>query len=979
MSDKPVRRSTEPNEAGATRVPQSGDTNRAIDPAPGSGNPFQKLPMEFGRYRVEKVLGSGAMGAVYLAVDTQLDRPVALKIPRLARTGAAAMLKRMEREAKALALLDHPNICKVYDFTVINGVRFLALEYVQGETLKSLLQRLGRKRKTADAVQMIIQLARALGAAHDKNVVHRDLKPENIMRKPDGRLVIMDFGLNRQSRIGDEAAERTQNGTILGTPSYMSPEQAAGHLDRVDQRSDIYALGVMLYEMLTGEMPFSGTAFEIMGRKTIQAAPSPSSVNPRLPPELSAICDRMLARQPEDRFANCAEVVKALRACDLSARAADVTVSPEPTATIPADPGDLFNFLRESESNSPPISPAPPRPRERRPAWPAIRSGLRRLTGPVAGWWFGQAPSIRYSLLGAGAVFLALLAFVSTSRKPTTLQFEIGDPSLSVKFAGLTLTSDASDQPIVVTADSPAKFEVWQEGQAIGGGPREVVVPSGEQRRIRVSLFDGQLTVEDLEAAGPSTAPIPSEALASTEAPAPPPGAPKDAVSYGDRRFKLFREGISWHAAKQRCEEMGGRLAEVRSRFENKFLYELAKGGGLTGVWLGATDEKKEGTWVWSDDSGLAFNNFGNGEPDNWGRQEHYLMMDLTNASATWRDMSGLPNNAKFGFVCEWGPAGGFESPGTWVSLFDGKSLSGWKTHRSQPGNWEVRNGVLTATGGAGAELSHLYSERTDFTDFHLRVEARFTLGMNSGIWFRSSSEPLWSARDPQWPLGYEAQIEARPQISQTGSLIMVNGQEGSGRALSAVARSPVAPGEWFQMEIIAIGRNLQIRIDDRPVVDYLDERNLFARGGLALQQNGRQGGVEFRKIEIKDLKGARPSSSRQIPANVAQNLQLLRAHRPWFINGAAPCSNPAISQKLLAVATAAERNSPDEFAAAVQIAIQAIESLPTTDQVACENSKHDILVVLHAIKGGATDLGDLMIYNQQGRLVRGLLSGPGK
>ena len=162
-------------------VSKSADTNRAADSVPMMATSGSLIPKIFGRYRVERELGRGQMGAVYLAHDTELDRPVALKVARVSASGSAKLLKRMEIEAKSAAKVDHPQICKVYDTGEIDGIRFIALQYVEGEDLKKYLTRLGRRRETTEAVRLVVQILRALEAAHDKDVIHRDLKPENVM------------------------------------------------------------------------------------------------------------------------------------------------------------------------------------------------------------------------------------------------------------------------------------------------------------------------------------------------------------------------------------------------------------------------------------------------------------------------------------------------------------------------------------------------------------------------------------------------------------------------------------------------------------------------------------------------------------------------------------------------------------------------------------------------------------------------------
>ncbi|MBS0202114.1 MAG: protein kinase [Planctomycetes bacterium] len=292
------------------------ETVRAADSVPLATGPFATLPVQFGRYRIEKLLGQGAMGAVYLADDIQLERRVALKVARVSASGSAKLIRRMETEAKAAATIDHPRICKVFDFGEIDGIRFIALQHIEGEDIKSNSKRLGRRREPAEAVRLIQQMAEAVQAAHDKGVIHRDLKPENVMLTPGGEPVIMDFGLARRMMASTDAG--LTQGMIVGTAAYMSPEQAVGKAEGIDHRSDLYALGVMLFEMLTGEWPFAGTAIEVMGKKCIQDPPSPLDLDPTLPLELAAACSRMIARQKEDRYASCRDAITALSTVDLN-------------------------------------------------------------------------------------------------------------------------------------------------------------------------------------------------------------------------------------------------------------------------------------------------------------------------------------------------------------------------------------------------------------------------------------------------------------------------------------------------------------------------------------------------------------------------------------------------------------------------------------------------------------------------------------
>ena len=246
------------------------------------------------------------MGSVYLARDTQLNRRVALKIPKVAAAGSKRLSARLETEARAAAQLDHPCLCKVYDAGEIDGKCYIAMQYVAGQTLKSQLDEL---RKTPEeATSLILQLAEGLAEAHELGIVHRDLKPENIMINRKGIPVIMDFGLARLSTVTRSAAA-TQAGTILGSPAYMSPEQAIGDVKQIDQRSDIYSLGVIFFELLTGQWPFQGAAMQILGQKSLLDPPSPASIKPELPPQLSAICWKMIAKSQAARYQTLTDVI----------------------------------------------------------------------------------------------------------------------------------------------------------------------------------------------------------------------------------------------------------------------------------------------------------------------------------------------------------------------------------------------------------------------------------------------------------------------------------------------------------------------------------------------------------------------------------------------------------------------------------------------------------------------------------------------
>ena len=275
-----------------------------------STEPWSKLPTTFGRYRIEKLLGRGAMGAVYQAQDSQLHRPVALKIPTLSGNKDAEARRRLLREAQAAAILAHPNLCRVFDVGELDGVSFIAMELIEGRPLSRYI-RSGQPMSVRMAARLVQKLASALQSAHRQGVVHRDLKPANVLINRDGEPIVMDFGLSfRPVLAGQERL--TQEGTLVGSPAYMSPEQARADSKAIGPASDIYGLGVIFYELLTGQIPFTGSLLSILA-KVLSEPPTPvQTLRPEVDDEIAAVCHRMLAKLPQERFASMEEVAAVL-------------------------------------------------------------------------------------------------------------------------------------------------------------------------------------------------------------------------------------------------------------------------------------------------------------------------------------------------------------------------------------------------------------------------------------------------------------------------------------------------------------------------------------------------------------------------------------------------------------------------------------------------------------------------------------------
>ncbi|HEX2717853.1 MAG TPA: serine/threonine-protein kinase, partial [Gemmatimonadaceae bacterium] len=283
-----------------------------------------------GRYNVRELLGAGGMGAVFLADDLQLEREVAIKVLPLSLASDPQVVQRFQREAKTAAKLDHPHIIPIYRVESENGLEYFVMKYVRGRSLESILEQ-GGPMPVPEAVRILREAATALGHAHQRGVVHRDVKPANIMLEGDGRVILTDFGI---SKAADAASTQlTSTGMIVGTPNYIAPEQALGKA--VDGRADQYALGVTAFQMLTGQLLFTGeSAQAILVRHVVDAPPRVSSVRPDVPRHVDAAVARTLAKTPEERFATMEQLAAALEGKPVAAAASAPTLVSAPRAAV---------------------------------------------------------------------------------------------------------------------------------------------------------------------------------------------------------------------------------------------------------------------------------------------------------------------------------------------------------------------------------------------------------------------------------------------------------------------------------------------------------------------------------------------------------------------------------------------------------------------------------------------------------------------
>ena len=378
--------------------------------------------MKYGRYEVIKELGKGAMGVVYQAHDPQFDRLVALKVLRQDRVASEDFVKRFLKEARAIGRLSHPNIVTAYDAGEDQGTIYLAMEFVDGRPLDEIIR--NRRFELAEILKLCVQVAETLHYAHQKGVVHRDIKPGNIMLQSDGLIKIADFGI---ARIEDSTATlQTQAGDIMGTPAYMSPEQVLGKT--ADGRSDLFSLGVILYELTTGKRPFAteNNNLATLFNEIIHNRPSePAIENPAIEPGLSGIVMKCLSKAPEERFESCGALAEALR-----------------------------NYGKKPEAAAPAEAPSLPSKKPRRAGiYLAVLAGVAIIMGMVAAVVFKEN--------------------IFPVKPKTALPQMTSKPLPSQALLRLTSTPDGAD--------------VYVDGVSKGKTPANVEMPLGEHA-IRMAL-----------------------------------------------------------------------------------------------------------------------------------------------------------------------------------------------------------------------------------------------------------------------------------------------------------------------------------------------------------------------------------------------------------------------------------------------------------------------------------------------------------
>jgi eukaryotic-like serine/threonine-protein kinase len=428
-------------------------------------------PQRIGRFEVRRVLGQGAMGSVYEAADPLLERIVAIKTIRLNLSSdeRRAFEARFFREAKSAGRLNHPNIVTVYDVGDSDGLAFIAMEYLTGQTLRELIDS-GVVLPLDRIRDMVITLANALAYAHANGVVHRDIKPANIMIAPDHDLKIMDFGIAQLP-----AGSQTLHGMIVGSPKYMAPEQVSG--GAVDGRSDVFSLGVVLYELLVGKVPFdSETLSSVMYKIVHEDVVPPSEANARIPAAFDEVVMRALAKLPNERFQTASDFARALQALEL-AQSAALAARANSLTDDASDPLEATVVLTPDDANHPAgWLPAPsninrattdmPVKRRLRPfAWVGFAACI--LAGIAYFGWFKAQKPARDSV--------AAIAANSASSPSTSAAAPASDAKsgADVSKAAASAPSNGSGnaEPVLVAVAVYPWGEVWVNGDKVGISP----------------------------------------------------------------------------------------------------------------------------------------------------------------------------------------------------------------------------------------------------------------------------------------------------------------------------------------------------------------------------------------------------------------------------------------------------------------------------------------------------------------------------
>jgi serine/threonine protein kinase len=845
--------------AQATTPPVQGLVTRSYLSAPTPSIDPTKLPpalRDHPRYRIIRPLGQGGMGVVYQAEHRVMERMVAVKVINRALMNHPDVAERFNREVRAAAMLDHPNIVKAYDAEQVGDLQLLAMEFVEGQSLGDYVHKKGPLPIT-HACHYVRQAALGLQHAHEKNMVHRDLKPQNLMRTPRGIVKILDFGLAKLFSENRAEAGLTQENVVMGTPWYLAPEQAE-NTRTADIRADIYSLGCTLFCLLTGQPPFTGDdPIQVIIAHLQEAPPPIETLRPDIPPELSALVTRMLAKKPSDRPQTPKDVAEALL----------VFTKPSP---------------------KPPNGPLPC----------TVKKTFVNRSAPTRGSaLMGRRRLILSTVVAGIAVIVSGLWASGVFRVKTPL----GTIVLTVDEPGANILVDGQNKITVTGADKePIRVEVVEgehELTVTKGGfvtqTRNFVVKKGEAVTLRVSLeAEPHAKIPETSDRGEMKThegiALPVKGPEATKS--PPRGRwiqldenTPDTTSWDWGKPLKNAENKKWEngvlsidnaaiafnsiqardvsfRAQVKFIEGNNMALVVRSKHGKGGIYALfdkldngkmyiailktknskvvdLKGGffefRVTAIGNRVTIQVNGETVVEHYESEKL--NVGHVEVTAYNARGMFkdIEVKILDGVATTDPVVTAPP-VEQQRVVKSPAAPPTAAASKFVSLFNGKDLAGWEPYPGGEAKWTVEQGDLVGRGGRGL----LFSRRGDYADFHVRAEAKVSSGDNSGIFFRLPYTTDSNA-------GYEAQIDAGNDPFTTGSLY----------GLVKATKPPPRANVWFTMEVIAHGAHIQILVDGLKTVDYTDPKPRSRMGFFALQRLPRGQEIRFRKMEVMELK----------------------------------------------------------------------------------------------------------------------------
>ena len=843
-----------------------------------------------GHYEVLEVIGRGGMGVVLRAFDEKLHRVVAIKVmaAQLAANGTAR--KRFTREAQAAAAVSHDHIVTIHAVEETAGHPYLVMQYVSGMSLQERLDRNGPL-QLAEIVRIGMQTAAGLAAAHAQGLVHRDVKPANILLENGiERVKITDFGLARAAAD----ASLTQSGVITGTPYFMSPEQARG--EPVDQRTDLFSLGSVLYAMCTGHAPFRASGTMAVLKRVCEETPRPiRESNPDVPDWLVAIIERLHAKDPAERFQTAKEVAELLgeHLADVQAGRAEGR-----KAAVETTAADAINRPLTGLGSTKP-----------RRNW--LRAGAALgcvvlLAGTAL--YFNPFRTRHGAVLHAEDVLPQLVGTWSIDVE-TTLPKQ--DPAKGIvrfdwianeKFLRSYTTYDQGSETLTVHryAGDGTNFKRWFLSSHTAIHAIQSGIDGEWDMKTQTMTYRGtlplwhkithverwvdvnhvEITTEIKDALGEVTL-RQTKKMQRTQDMAVGPKAPVDPKRPAEFAL-LDRQVGTWNnTVDVTLAELGGKKFQSRTTnkaapiLAHRFVesYEKHEHGDRMEYWLlgydefrriyrlwhfGGDGEAMEADCAWDDpkEKTLTWKSLGGRFTGTW----TFPNDDERHATMSAKDAQGRPLFDVTGISRRDGAAAGNDG---WVQLFNGTSLDGWKKHPDDTKNvWTVEDGAIVALGGG---TSYLFSERGDFENFQLRAQAKINPTGDAGVIFRTAFA-LRATKDKSLERmsGYEAQIGVRTNWPvHTGSLTWPLGHTAAEGVLKQGPPNPHRPDEWFLLEIIARGPDMQTLVNGQPTAQYRDATEQYRRGHLALQSWGASiTTVHFKKIEIKELP---PSKSAEV------------------------------------------------------------------------------------------------------------------